>query len=400
MARRVAVLIGVWAMFATAGQAAWGQGEGGERRGERVQPPEELLEEYPFRQGRLHSAERRLPAADTGSAQVPGGEAVAEAGDADWPIIALIFGVATSLLLVGMLVRRLVPATGNGSEPEPAPRTEPAPPTSAPRRAPVTRNGGPRRPANSYAVANQKGGVGKTTISLTLGAAAARRGKRVLLVDLDPQASATAVLGVNVEDRPTLADVMVETRCSLVEAVTPTGWGLDLVPAERALRSADAQVRTGDDAVLPRELETVGDYDLVLVDCPPNLGALTIEALTAVSRALVVTEPTYLALHAMEELLDTLRWVAEEQNPALELAGVVLNRVETTAEHKRSVAEVEETFGVQVWEPHVPKRAVLQDAMRRGVPAQDLGSHTHYAAEIAEIFDLLADRLEALRANA
>jgi chromosome partitioning protein len=197
-----------------------------------------------------------------------------------------------------------------------------------------------------------------------------------------------------------LADVMVEARCSLVEAVTPTGWGLDLVPAERALRSADGQVRTGDDAVLPRELETVGDYDLVLVDCPPNLGALTIDALTAVSRALVVTEPTYLALHAMEELLDTLRWVAEEQNPALELAGVVLNRVETTAEHKRSVAEVEEKFGVQVWEPHVPKRAVLQDAMRRGVPAQDLGSHTHYADEIAEIFDLLADRLEALRANA
>jgi Flp pilus assembly CpaE family ATPase len=78
----------------------------------------------------------------------------------------------------------------------------------------------------------------------------------------------------------------------------------------------------------------------------------------------------------------------------------VLNRVETTAEHKRSVAEVEDTFGVQVWEPHVPKRAVLQDAMRLGVPAQDLQSHTHYAAEIAEIFDLLADRIEALRVGA
>jgi cellulose biosynthesis protein BcsQ len=222
----------------------------------------------------------------------------------------------------------------------------------------------------------------------------------VLLVDLDPQASATAVLGAEGRDGPTLADVMLKPDCSLAEAVTPTEWGLDLVPAERALRTADADIPTGDEAVLPRELETVRDYDLILIDCPPNLGALTIDALTAVSRALVVTEPTYLALHAMEELLDALRSVSEEQNPALELAGVVLNRVETTAEHKRSVAELEERLGSQVWEPHVPKRAVLQDAMRRGVPAQDLETHTHYATEIAEIFDLLADRLEAIRVRA
>jgi chromosome partitioning protein len=399
MGRRLRAIIVptvVCVAFATAGQTALGQGEGGERRAERVQPPKELLEEYPFLQGRLRSADRGSPAAETGSAQVPDSGPVAEAGEADWPIIALVLGVATSLLLAGMLGRRLIPATADGAEPEPAPRAERA----APSRASVPCNGGRPRVPNSYAVANQKGGVGKTTISLTLGAAAARRGKRVLLVDIDPQASATAVLGVNVEDRPTLADVMLETGCSLVETITPTRWGLDLVPAERALRSADAELRTGDDAVLPRELETVGDYDLVLVDCPPNLGALTIDALTAVSRALVVTEPTYLALHAMEELLDTLRRVAEKQNPALELAGVVLNRVETTAEHKRSVAEVEDTFGVQVWEPHVPKRAVLQDAMRQGVPAQDLQSHTHYAAEITEIFDLLADRLEALRVGA
>jgi chromosome partitioning protein len=121
----------------------------------------------------------------------------------------------------------------------------------------------------------------------------------------------------------------------------------------------------------------------MLMDCPPNLGALTINALAAASRALIVTEPTFLALHEMEELLDTLRHVAAEQNPSLELAGVVLNRVETTAEHKQSVAEVEETFGSKVWEPHVPRRAILQDA--------------HYATEVAEIFDGLAVRIEASR---
>jgi chromosome partitioning protein len=113
----------------------------------------------------------------------------------------------------------------------------------------------------------------------------------------------------------------------------------------------------------------------------------------------VVTEPTFLALHAMEELLDTLRDVSEAQNPALQLAGVVLNRVETTAEHKNSVAEVEDTFGAQLWEPHIPKRAILQDAMRLGVPPQDLETHSHYATEIAEIFDLLAMRIEAIEAK-
>ena len=218
----------------------------------------------------------------------------------------------------------------------------------------------------------------------------------MLLVDLDPQASATSVLGAKVDDQPTMTDVMVR-GCALGEAVRPTEWGLDLAPADRVLRSADGGILGSDKAVLPRQLEAVGDYDLMLIDCPPSLGTLTINALAATSRALIVTEPTFLALHAMEELLDTLRDVAAEQNPSLELAGVVLNRLEATAEHKHSVAELEDTFGSQVLEPHVPKRAILQDAMRRGVPPQDLESHSHYATEIAEIFDALAVRIEAIQ---
>jgi cellulose biosynthesis protein BcsQ len=219
----------------------------------------------------------------------------------------------------------------------------------------------------------------------------------VLLLDLDPQASASSVLGADAEDRPTLTDVMLSPECPLGNAVRPTGWGLDLAPADRWLRWADSGVTPDAAAVLPRQLETVGDYDLLLIDCPPSLGALTINALAAASHALVVTEPTFLALHAMEELLDTVRDVAVAQNPALQVAGVILNRVETTAEHRNSVAEVENTFGSKLWEPHVPKRAILQDAMRLGVPPQDLESHSHYATEIAGIFDALAVRLEAIQ---
>jgi chromosome partitioning protein len=218
----------------------------------------------------------------------------------------------------------------------------------------------------------------------------------VLFLDLDPQASATAVLGVDVDNGPTVTDVMLAyVDCSLPEALRPTAWGFDLVPADRMLRATDNSIGVGDEGALMRHLGKVRDYDLVLIDCPPSLGALTINALTAASRALVVTEPTFLALHAMDDLLATLRIVAVEQNPSLELAGLVLNRVETTAEHKRSVAELEKAFGAQLWEPHVPKRAILQDAMRRGVPPQDLQSHSHYAAEMTEIFDALAARMEA-----
>jgi chromosome partitioning protein len=257
----------------------------------------------------------------------------------------------------------------------------------------------PSPAGNCYAVANQKGGVGKTTVSLALGAAAARRGERVLLVDLDPQASATAVLGADAADQASIAEVLIDGSRALREIVVPTAWGFDLVPAEPRLRSADTGTRRVDESVLGRELATVADYDLVLIDCPPSLGRLTLEAFNAVSRVLVVTEPTYLALHAMKELRDTLDVVADTQNPVLELAGLVLNRVESTAEHKRSVAELEADFGPRVWTPHVPRRAILQDAMRLGVPPHELETHGHYASEIGDIFDRLVERFATMKSE-
>jgi chromosome partitioning protein len=288
--------------------------------------------------------------------------------------------------------RHPVPAAGRPLPPSKPPVTrDPSPPSGPPD---LGRDPGPN---NSYAVANQKGGVGKTTISLVLGAAAARRGKRVLLVDLDPQASATKVLWASPEaGLPSMAEVIADPATySLADAAAPTEWGVDIAPSGRALRAAEAGLPSPDGAVLRGQLDTVGDYDLVLIDCPPSLGALTIDALTAASHVLVVTEPSFLALQSMEELLDTLAFVASNYNHSLELAGIVLNRVEATSEHKRAVAQLENDFGNRVWEPHIPRRAVLQDAMRGRVPPQDLP--THFADEIAELFDSLAERLERSR---
>ncbi|MBD0280893.1 MAG: ParA family protein [Thermoleophilaceae bacterium] len=403
---RLLILVMGWAAFMVGGQSAWAQRDR-EPSPDRVQPPTELLEEYPFEEGgRLRSRARAdARQVDAPSAQVPVSEPAAEGGEGSLQVIWLVLGAAAALLALAVAGRRVLRTAGGGAANVPAPKGESAPPpatappTSGSGEAQAIRGRADRPPKNSYAVVNQKGGVGKTTVSLALGAAAVRRGSRVLLLDLDPQASATSVLGADVEEGPTLTDVMLGGDHTLRDAVRATGWGLDLAPADRKLRAADTGVVVGDEAVLPRQLKNVDDYDLILLDCPPNLGALTINALAAASNALVVTEPTFLALHAMEELFDTLRDVAEERNPSLEMAGVVLNRVETTAEHKHSVAEVQESFGSQVWEPHIPKRAILQDAMRRGVPPQDLQSHSHYAIEVAEIFDALALRIEAFQAK-
>jgi chromosome partitioning protein len=406
MARRTRILrtivaLAVCAPVAIGGGAAWGQQRDRDRD---VKAPTKLLREYPFRQGELRSHERS--GRQERPRNRPAQTAVAEpSGDGDailWlPILLVALGGAALLALgaVGWRVARAGAGGRGGQAPEPALAAAPQAPV-----APVAqgrpRPDRPRRTPRpcSYAVVNQKGGVGKTTVSLTLGVAAARRGSRVLVVDLDPQASATTVVAPPAEDRPTVADAVLRPgSCPLGATVLRTEWGFDLAPSERALRSVETMREGFEEGVLAQQLHTVGEYDLLLIDCPPSLGVLSMEALAAVSGALVVTEPTYLALQAIDELVDTMRDVSAAQNPSLAIAGVILNRVENTAEHKRSVAEVKDVFGARLLEPPIPKRAVLQDAMRQRVPPQDLSSH--YADEIAELFDALAEQLEAVPAK-
>ena len=393
---RVVVALALCAPVAFGADAASGQ-ERSRDRG--VQAPNELLREYPFNQGELRSRNRseRRERSRRRSAPVAVGEPSADGGAGPWVLVLLAAAGGAALLMLGAVGWRLVRSSAGGRD---APAPEPAV-VSAPQAPVAAQSPQPDRPprnppAGSYAVVNQKGGVGKTTVSLTLGVAAARRGTRVLVIDLDPQASATTVLAPADTDRPTVADAVLRPgSCSLDETVVQTDWGFDLVPSKRALRSVET--RGAEDGVLARQLETVGNYDLLLIDCPPSLGVLSMEALAAVSRALVVTEPSYLALQAIDELVDTIRDVSGERNPALTLGGVVLNRVEGTAEHKRSLAEVKQVFASRVLEPQIPKRAVLQDAMRQHVPPQDLPSH--YADEIAQLFDALAEHLEAVPAK-
>jgi chromosome partitioning protein len=244
-----------------------------------------------------------------------------------------------------------------------------------------------------YAIANQKGGVGKTTVALGLSAELARGAWRALVIDLDPQASATKVVAADVEERHTIADVMLEPeRFGLVDAIVPTEWGFDLAPSEMALASRESRRAPADEFILRRQLDPVDGYDVVLIDCPPSLGLLTINALAAASHLIVVTEPTFLALQGLEELLETYELVRTHYNPRLEIAGVVVNRCERTVEHRESCAEIERYFGDGLpWQPYVAKRTVLQDTTRRGVPVHQIAGRP--AAAVHEAFADLARRI-------
>jgi chromosome partitioning protein len=187
-------------------------------------------------------------------------------------------------------------------------------------------------------------------------------------------------------------------RFALADVLVATEWGFTLAPAETSLASRESRRATADEFILRRELQELDARDAVFIDCPPSLGLLTINALTAASRLIVVTEPSFLALQGIKELLDTYDLVREHYNHGLDLAGVIVNRWERTLEHRRSVAEIERYFGDDLaWRPYVPKRTVLQDAARRGVPVHHLGTAAGRA--IADIVGTLTTRLARAHAS-
>jgi chromosome partitioning protein len=242
------------------------------------------------------------------------------------------------------------------------------------------------------ALANQKGGVGKTTVTAMLASALSRTGLSTLVVDADPQASATRVVGVDPSERISMADVMLEPGSYVLsDAITTTAWGFDLVPSEIALARKDRIRDTGDEHVLRKQLEALAAYDMVLVDAPPSLGIMTLNSLTAADRLLIVTEPGYLALSGMGDLLETVETVNEHLR-AVDVGGVIVNMVDGTQETARRVEEIRSYFGQDlVLDPTIPRRTVIREAIGHGLPLHELGRQKG-AADIAELFERLAER--------
>lgn len=248
--------------------------------------------------------------------------------------------------------------------------------------------------SRTVAIVNQKGGVGKTTTTLGLASAAQAAGRRVLVVDLDPQASSTWILGLDPDGLEVSVEDVLDGR-SARSAILPSAWGegVDVIGSTRTLQASESARST---TALRRSLVSVQDgaepYDAILIDCPPALGSITTSGLTAARHALIVVEPSALGLRGVEAVADTIDAVWAKSNSELEIAGVIVNRVPAvSAEAERQLDLLSRTVGRRsVWDPYIPQRVVLNEAVSLRRPIHDMGAR---ATDLIEVFDALWRRL-------
>jgi len=225
----------------------------------------------------------------------------------------------------------------------------------------------------TLAVANQKGGVAKTTSVASLGAALAELGHSVLLVDLDPQACLTFSLGIDPEDVEVSVHHVLTKGVDPTEVILETEDGVDLLPStiELARAEADLLTRTGREHVIKATLETLPEreagYDWILLDCPPSLGVLTVAALTAADAVIVPLQCETLSHRGVGQLLDTVHDVRRFTNQRLEVWGVLPTLFDGRTNHSRMVLEtISETYDLDVLEPPIPKTIKFAEAPAAG----------------------------------
>ena len=233
------------------------------------------------------------------------------------------------------------------------------------------------KPTRVLAVSNQKGGVGKTTTAINLGTALAAIGEKVLIVDVDPQGNASTGLGVPRETRRiTIYDVVVDGRSINDAAVKTAVPGLDIVPADADMSGVEIELSQADrrsfrlrDALASHGEAGQTRYDYVLIDCPPSLNLLTLNAMSAADGVLVPLQCEFFALEGLSQLMKTIEMVRQSLNPSLEIQGLVLTMYDRrNALSGQVAADVRSHFGDKVYDAVIPRNVRVSEAPSFGKP--------------------------------
>ncbi len=223
------------------------------------------------------------------------------------------------------------------------------------------------------AISNQKGGVGKTTTAINLSACLAEKGKKVLVVDIDPQGNTTSGLGIEKEKvEVSVYDILVN-YASIWEAMTPSVVeGLTVIPSEQGLSGAEIELIGVKERefILKKEIDKVRDsYDFILIDCPPSLNTLTVNAMTTADTVLVPIQCEYYALEGLSQLMYTIELVKERLNPILEIEGVVFTMYDArTCLSLQVVENVKDNLKQNIYKTIIPRNVRLAEAPSHGLP--------------------------------
>jgi chromosome partitioning protein len=223
--------------------------------------------------------------------------------------------------------------------------------------------------ADVIAIANQKGGVGKTTCAINLAGALAEQEYRILCIDMDAQANLTVGLGINLGTvDSSMADVLADSRASMREVIIPTQTaGIDVAPSTLELASTEVELFTaiGREHALREAIDGFvhENYDYVLIDCPPTLGLLTVNALVAATHLLIPIQSSYFALEGTDDLLETIEKVRQRPNPALRILGVVITMHDKRTALGRDIREqIQKVFGGKVFDTVIAKSVRLEES--------------------------------------
>ncbi|BDZ53376.1 ParA family protein [Agromyces marinus] len=252
-------------------------------------------------------------------------------------------------------------------------------------------------PARIIALCNQKGGVGKTTTTINLGAALAEYGRRVLAVDFDPQGALSAGLGVETHDVPTIYDLLLSRSVAPADAIQRTAIdGLDVIPANIDLSAAEVHLVTevAREQILAGVLRKLApEYDVILIDCQPSLGLLTVNALTAAHGVVIPLECEYFALRGVALLIETIDKVRDRLNPAITLDGILATMYDARTLHSREVLErVVDAFGDRVLETVITRTVKFPDATVAATPITEFAPEHAAARAYRQLARELVDR--------